>query len=306
MDGEAPPDLPSVADAVRTGVLPGRVWLYANYHCNLTCSYCLTESGPTVPRRELRPERMIAIAAEAAALGFTDLGVTGGEPFLLAHLPDTLVGMSEILPVIALTNGTVLGDHRRERLRRLADRPIALQISLDSADPDVNDLARGPDNFRKVVDVIPRLVEMGIRVRIASTSPGTGTGDVEDSHGSDRAGADSVLDARAADAAERLCELHRALGIPDIDHVARPVVARGRGLDVAGAAAADMGNLLPELTITVDGAFWSPFGPTVRNGRLDTDLLVTTTVHPLATPATELLRLVSGRLPGDDATTSIR
>lgn len=35
-----------IADAVRDGTLPGRVWLYSNYHCNLACSYCLTESSP--------------------------------------------------------------------------------------------------------------------------------------------------------------------------------------------------------------------------------------------------------------------
>ncbi|MDQ4089568.1 MAG: hypothetical protein M3163_04590, partial [Actinomycetota bacterium] len=49
------------------------------------------------------------------------------------------------------------------------------------------------------------------------------------------------------------------------------------------AAAADMGvratvaDLPPELTITADGAFWSPFGPTVRDDRVDMDLLVTRT-----------------------------
>jgi sulfatase maturation enzyme AslB (radical SAM superfamily) len=28
-----------------TGPL-GRLWLYANYHCNLACRYCLTDSAP--------------------------------------------------------------------------------------------------------------------------------------------------------------------------------------------------------------------------------------------------------------------
>jgi sulfatase maturation enzyme AslB (radical SAM superfamily) len=32
----------AVAAAIREGTLPGRLWLYANYHCNLTCAYCLT------------------------------------------------------------------------------------------------------------------------------------------------------------------------------------------------------------------------------------------------------------------------
>ena len=32
----------AIAEAVAEGRLPGRVWLYANYHCNLVCTYCLT------------------------------------------------------------------------------------------------------------------------------------------------------------------------------------------------------------------------------------------------------------------------
>ena len=43
----------AIADAIGAGTLPGRVWFYSNYHCNLACRYCLTESAPDVPRREL-------------------------------------------------------------------------------------------------------------------------------------------------------------------------------------------------------------------------------------------------------------
>ncbi len=279
----------TVREAVAAGLLPGRLWLYSNYHCNLACSYCLTESGPGVPRREMPAAQMISAATEAAALGFTGLGVTGGEPFLLPHLPDTLAHMSELLPVIALSNGTVFGDHRRERLRQLADRRVTLQLSLDSADPAVNDRARGPGNFRAVVDAIPRLVELGVHVRIAST------GDVAD-----------PSNPEATEAAARLCALHRSLGVPDDDHITRPVVSRGRGLDITGAVAADTDNLEPELTLTVDGAFWSPFGPTVRGGRLDTDLRVTETVSPLTVPALALLHIVEERRTGTDTTLGIR
>lgn len=69
---------------------------------------------------------------------------------------------------------------------------------------------------------------------------------------------------------------------------------------------ATMGDLPAELTVTVDGAFWSPFGPTVRNGRLDTDLLITRTIDPLSVPAAALLRLVADRPRGSDAQLGIR
>jgi MoaA/NifB/PqqE/SkfB family radical SAM enzyme len=260
-----------VAEAVRDGVLPGRVWLYANYHCNLACTYCLTESYPGAGRRELGERRMLALAQEATELGFTALGVTGGEPFLLPYLPELLARLAGILPVVCLSNGTVFTERRLERLRPLAELPAQIQVSLDRPEPDANDAMRGPENFRKVVDAIPRLVERGVRVRIATT-----------------------VQAIDDEERERLCGLHRRLGVPDADHVIRPIVRRGRA------------DLPAELTITTDGAFWSPFGPTVHGGRLDTDLLITRTTMPLRVPAAALLRLVEARPPGSDAQLNIQ
>jgi MoaA/NifB/PqqE/SkfB family radical SAM enzyme len=272
-----------VAEAVHDGVLPGRVWLYANYHCNLACAYCLTESYPGAERRELGEGRMLALAQEAAELGFTALGVTGGEPFLLPYLPELLAELAGILPVVCLSNGTVFTERRLERLRPLAELPAQIQVSLDRPEPDANDAMRGPENFRKVVEAIPRLVERGVRVRIATT-----------------------VDAIEDEERERLCRLHRRLGVPDADHVIRPIVRRGRAVDHGLGVEAGPADLPAELTITVDGAFWSPFGPTVHGGRLDTDLLITRTTMPLRVPAAALLRLVGNRPPGSDTELNIR
>jgi MoaA/NifB/PqqE/SkfB family radical SAM enzyme len=272
-----------VAEAVHDGVLPGRVWLYANYHCNLACTYCLTESYPGAERRELGERRMLALAQEAAELGFTALGVTGGEPFLLPYLPELLAELAGILPVVCLSNGTVFTERRLERLRPLAELPAPIQVSLDRPEPDANDAMRGPENFRKVVEAIPRLVERGVRVRIATT-----------------------VDAIEDEERERLCRLHRRLGVPDADHVIRPIVRRGRAVDHGLGVEAGPADLPAELTITVDGAFWSPFGPTVHGGRLDTDLLITRTTTPLRVPAAALVRLVGNRPPGSDTELNIR
>ncbi len=272
-----------VAEAVVEGTLPGRVWLYSNYNCNLACNYCLTESSPQSARRELTGKQMVEVATEARALGFTGLGVTGGEPFLRPDLPEILLQLADILPVVVLTNATLFNESRRERLRPLAGAPIQMQVSLDRPDPIVNDEMRGPGNFAKVVEAIPMLIDMGIHVRIATTA--------EHIEEDDRV---------------RLCELHRRLGISDDDHIVRPVVRRGRAVDFDMGVEAGAPDLPAELTITADGAFWSPFGPTVRQGQLDLDLLVTRTTRPLATPASALLRLVEGRPPGGDTQLNIR
>lgn len=275
----------SIAEAIEAGTLPGRVWMYANYHCNLACTYCLTESAPGVSKRMLEPEDMVRVAREAAELGFTDLGITGGEPFLLKHLPDTLMAVSEYLPTLVLTNGTLFNDTRLKTLEPLAGRNVALQISLDSPDADVNDEMRGDNNFAKVVDAIPRLRDLGITVRIATTGePGRLT----------------------ADDHARLCALHRSLGVSDEDHIVRPIVRRGRAADTGVGQTFSPEEIPAELCITADGAFWSPFGPTVRRDELDTDLLISRTTSPLSRPANLLLRLLEGRPAGDDVTIGIR
>jgi MoaA/NifB/PqqE/SkfB family radical SAM enzyme len=269
--------------AVAAGTLPGRVWMYANYHCNIECTYCLTESGPRVPRRELGRDAMLEVARQAAEIGFTDLGVTGGEIFLVPDMPELLAEMSQYLPIVALTNATLFQRRLLDRIGVLAGTPVSLQISLDRPDADVNDAMRAPDNFAKVVAAIPALVARGVTVRIATT-------------------VESIEDAEL----DRLCALHREFGVSDDDHVIRPIIARGRAVDEGLGVTAAQSDLPAELTITADGAFWSPFGPTVRGGRLDTDLLVTRTTLPLSVPAAALLRLVEGQPRGADSALSIR
>lgn len=242
----------TIAEAVGAGELPGRVWMYSNYHCNLACSYCLTESGPGVIRRELSSDRMLDIAHEAAELGFTALGVTGGEPFLLPDMAHTLAEFGSILPTVGLTNGHAV--HRpTARGNRGACRPRCRTADIAGLGRPgcERHTARGPDNFAKVVAAIPALIERGVTVRIATT------------------GAE-------ADPTEA------GLGVVVTEH-----------------------DLPAELTITADGAFWSPFGPTVERGQLDTDLLLTRTTEPLRVPAQTLLGLLDGQPPGTESTLNI-
>ena len=277
----------ATADALRGAIDEGRVsdrlWLYSNYHCNLRCRYCLTESAPGVSRRVLGAGDMVEAARQARALGFRSLGVTGGEPFLLPDLPEVLAELARILPVLVLTNATLFTARRLARMRPLAELPVTLQISLDGAEPDLNDEFRGPHNFEKVVAAVPRLVELGIPVRIATTG-----------------------DRNTPEQMERLCALHRSLGVPDEDHVVRPIVRRGRAIDHDLGVVAEPKDLYPELTLTADGAFWSPFAPTVHAGRLDTDLLLTRQRLPLDGPARALLAAADANPEGHDATLNIR
>ena len=275
-----------VAQAIGSGAISGRLWFYSNYHCNLQCSYCLTESGPAVARRELDGEAILERAAEAEELGFTAFGVTGGEPFIREDMPALVAELGRRRPTVVLSNGTLFNSRRLREVEPLADLPVHVQISLDHPDPVENDEMRGPENFRKVLDAIPRLVERGVGVRIATT--------LENPEAVD------------PDQRERLCELHRSLGIPDEDHVVRPIINRGRAVTNDLGLPAGFEQLDPELTLSADGAFYSPFGPTVRGGRLDTDLLVSRTTAPLHRPAEALLRIADELPDGHDVSIGIR
>src|SRR5436309_1647919 len=183
-----------------------RLWLYATYHCNLACSYCLTESSPSIAdRRTLDRASMVEAVLAAGDLGLACVGITGGEAFMLPWFAEALAEIGAILPTVALTNATLFTPRLLARLQPLAGTDVALQVSLDSDRPERNDELRGPRNYAKVLEAIPRLLGMGVRVRIATT-----------------------VEHQTPDELARLCELHRRLGISDDDHIVRSVVRRGR------------------------------------------------------------------------------
>jgi sulfatase maturation enzyme AslB (radical SAM superfamily) len=137
-----------------------RLWLYTNFDCNLHCDYCCVRSSPTVPRRELGLTRVQRIAHEAERLGVTEIFVTGGEPFLLEDISDVLLSCAAAAPTTVLTNGMLFAGRRAESLRALPRDRIVLQISLDSATPELPDLHRGPGTWARTVKVYRELVHM--------------------------------------------------------------------------------------------------------------------------------------------------
>ena len=270
--------------AIGEGRMGDRLWLYATYHCNLACVYCLTESSPRIARRRaLTAEAMLDAVAAARDLGLTCSGITGGEVFMLPWFPEALVEIARLLPTVALTNATLFTPRLLERLEPLVGLDASLQISLDSDSPVRNDEFRGPESFAKVMLAIPRLLERGIHVRLATT-----------------------VEYQTDDELRRLCDLHRSLGIPDEDHIVRSVVRRGRANREGMGVELGPTDVLPELTITADGAFLHPFAPTIERGRTDLDLLISRQTAPLHVAAERFLRVAAGLPAGADVVRNIR
>jgi TusA-related sulfurtransferase len=225
-----------------------RIWLYTNFDCNLHCDYCCVRSSPTAPRRELGLARVQQIAREAAELGVKEIFVTGGEPFLLEDIDEMLVACAAAAPTTVLTNGTLFTGRRGESLRALPRDRIVLQISLDSATPELHDLHRGPGTWARTREGIQRARAYGFRVRLAATVS---------------------TDAEAEEFRQFLDEEEIAAE----DRVIRRIALRGAASEGVAVSRAD---LVPEVTITADGVYWHPVGAE------DADLLVTRDIFPLS------------------------
>jgi MoaA/NifB/PqqE/SkfB family radical SAM enzyme len=226
-----------------------KLWIYTNYDCNLKCSYCVAESSPRAPRRAIGLDNVKRLVDEAAALDFSQVFFTGGEPFLLDDIYDMLAYSSARRPTTVLTNAMLLRGARLDKLRAIKNDNLTMQVSLDGGRPEDHDAYRGPGTWVKTVEGIKRLQEHSFRVRLGTTETPANSAHLEE-----------------------LCELHRALGIADEDHIIRPLAKRGfskEGIELG------MDNLAPELTVNVDGIFWHPLST-------DADMQVSKEIFPLA------------------------
>jgi MoaA/NifB/PqqE/SkfB family radical SAM enzyme len=231
---------------------PWKLWLYTNYDCNLSCSYCLAESSPRAARRGLDLQTVRQAMDEAVALGFEHVFLTGGEPFLLDDVYAMLAYASARLPTTVLTNGMLLRGRRLARLRAIANPNLTIQVSLDGARPEHHDPYRGPGAWAAAVEGIQLLREHGFHVRIGTTETPVNAAHLDE-----------------------LAAFLRSLGIPKEDHISRPVTHRGfatAGMEVG------IDNLTPELTLTVVGVFWHPLA-----SPSSTDMLICPQIFPLAT-----------------------
>src|SRR5256714_2686786 len=225
-----------------------RLWLYTNFDCNLHCDYCCVRSSPAAPRRELGLARVQQIAREAAELGVKEIFVTGGEPFLLENIGEILIACAVTAPTTVLTNGMLFTGRRAEKLRPLPRDRIVLQISLDSATPELHDLHRGSGTWARTREGIERARSLGFRVRLAATVS---------------------TDAEVEEFRQFLDEEKVAAE----DRVMRRIALRGSATKGVAVTRAD---LVPEVTITAEGVYWHPVGAE------DADLLITRDIFPLS------------------------
>jgi len=220
-----------------------RLWLYSNFHCNLACTYCCAASSPRADPRLMSVETAASAAEQFAQQGGRELLITGGEPFLHPDLGELVARTAEHVPVTLLTNAMVYGKGRRRESLESFDRDrVTLQISLDSAGPELHDRQRGAGSHQRALEGIQLARELDFRVRVATTYLPEDAAAAGDLHGT-----------------------LAGLGIAEEDRLIRPVAQEGYAED---GVEITLDSVEPEPTLTADGAWWHPVGVTNRHLRV--------------------------------------
>jgi diadenosine tetraphosphatase ApaH/serine/threonine PP2A family protein phosphatase/pyruvate-formate lyase-activating enzyme len=235
-------DLP-VVSVFGTALFPARLWIYSNFHCNLACDYCVVASSPTARRREIASARFFELVDEAVTEGFTELYVTGGEPFVHADIVEMLEYASDRLETVVLTNAMLFGGRRGRGLERLGGRErLTLQTSVDGARPATHDRWRGAGSWQRAMDGIRMAQGLGLGLRVAMTETPDNRGEVSE-----------------------LGELLAGIGIVGDSFAVRPLVQRGFAKDVEAGMDVSEEVMVPELTVTADGVHWHPVGGDIES-----------------------------------------
>jgi MoaA/NifB/PqqE/SkfB family radical SAM enzyme len=143
---------------------PLSVCLWIVDRCNLNCKYCYAAPFAGTIMDAARLEELVQ---ELVDLEVFDLVFAGGEPFLHPSLFDIIERSVDCgRQVAVLTNGTALNAATRRRLARIAaGKRFLLQVSLDSADPTVNDATRGRGAL--IAEHVLEIARAGVAVQLA-------------------------------------------------------------------------------------------------------------------------------------------
>lgn len=151
------------------------LWINTGTLCNIECVNCYIESGPTNDRLAyITAAETTAFLDEIAALrlGTSEIGFTGGEPFMnseLIAMADAALARGH--RVLILTNAMVPMQRPRMKqglleLRSTYGDRITMRVSLDHHTPALHEKERGADSWAPAIAGADWLVQNGFRLAI--------------------------------------------------------------------------------------------------------------------------------------------
>jgi pyruvate-formate lyase-activating enzyme len=112
------------------------------YRCNSPCRYCRWGNPKTEGRRDLPLDSVLVPPETLQILGTSRVVFSGGEPLLYPHLDDVLRYYARhVEGRVVITNGLLLGDDRRRKLRSAGANGFA--FSIDTTVPRLYFATRG-------------------------------------------------------------------------------------------------------------------------------------------------------------------
>ena len=150
------------------------LWINTGTLCNLTCRNCYIESSPT------NDSLVYITAAEVAAyldeiesrqLGTTEIGFTGGEPFMNPDLPAMMEdALTRGFRVLVLTNAMKPMLKTAARLEKMGAKfpdQLIIRVSLDHYTKEGHEAERGARSWQPALEGLTWLQSHNFRLNIA-------------------------------------------------------------------------------------------------------------------------------------------
>jgi uncharacterized Fe-S cluster-containing radical SAM superfamily protein len=155
---------------------PETLWFNTGTLCNIECSNCYIASSPTNDDLVYLTSDDVADYLEQLSeigWGVTEIGITGGEPFMNPDIIDILRrALKRGYDVLVLTNA--MAPMMRPKVQRgLQDlhsefgEKLALRVSLDHYQQEKHDQERGTGSFAKTITGMSWLRDIGIKTAVA-------------------------------------------------------------------------------------------------------------------------------------------
>lgn len=134
--------------------------------CNLRCFYCMPEEGVehSPAASWMNAEEVYQIAQTFVHLGVNKIRLTGGEPLLRKDAGQIIESLGQLPVQLTLTTNGILVDKYLPSFKKAGIK--ALNISLDTLDPDKFTLVTKRPNFQKVWNNIQLLLQEGFKVKL--------------------------------------------------------------------------------------------------------------------------------------------
>lgn len=157
-----------IFSVIQNRSFPNLLSFAVNDICNANCYHCSFFGGGVAEpgRHVMTTEECKKTLRDAQELGVSVINFVGGEPTLRDDLPEILSAVDkDLATTVMFTNGLIL--ERKIRTLKAAGLDSVF-VSIDSADPKINDEKRGiPGLFVKAMDGFRKAKSLGMSVGLS-------------------------------------------------------------------------------------------------------------------------------------------